>query len=81
MQLLKQSPGSACWPPAGTPQTIVDRLNKEIVAILNTPEIKERLAAMGATVVADKPDEFARFISTEINKWAPIVKRAQISLE
>ena len=67
--------------PAGTPQTIVDRLNKEIVAILNTPEIKERLAAMGATVVADKPDEFARFISTEINKWAPIVKRAQISLE
>ena len=67
--------------PAGTPQTIIDRLNKEIVAILNTPEIKERLAAMGATVVADKPDEFARFISTEINKWALIVKRAQISLE
>ena len=67
--------------PAGTPQAIVDRLNKEIVAILNTPEIKERLAAMGATVVADKPDEFARFLSAEINKWAPIVKRAQISLE
>ncbi len=67
--------------PAGTPQPIVDRLNKEIVAILNTPDIKERLASMGATVVADKPDEFARFMSAEINKWAPIVKRAQISLE
>ena len=67
--------------PAGTPQPIIDRLNKEIVAILNTPDIKERLAALGATVVADTPAEYARFMSAEINKWAPIVKRAQISIE
>ncbi|MBL8522172.1 MAG: tripartite tricarboxylate transporter substrate binding protein [Betaproteobacteria bacterium] len=67
--------------PAGTPQPIVDRLNKEIVAILNTPDIKEKLASLGATVVGDKPEEFGKFMSAEIAKWAPVVKRAQIALE
>jgi tripartite-type tricarboxylate transporter receptor subunit TctC len=67
--------------PAGTPQPIVDRLNKEIVAILNTPDIKEKLASLGATVVGDKPEEFGKFMSAEVAKWAPVVKRAQIVLE
>ncbi|KQX94856.1 hypothetical protein ASD34_22350 [Variovorax sp. Root473] len=67
--------------PAGTPQPIVDRLNKELVAILKSPDIKERLSGMGATVVADKPEEFGRFMAEEINKWGPVVKRANIELE
>jgi tripartite-type tricarboxylate transporter receptor subunit TctC len=67
--------------PAGTPRPIVDRLNKEVVAILTSPDIKERLASMGATVVADKPEEFGRFMANEINKWGPVVKRANIELE
>jgi tripartite-type tricarboxylate transporter receptor subunit TctC len=67
--------------PAGTPQPIVERLNKELVAILKAPDIKERLAGMGATVVADTPEEFGRFMADEINKWGPVVKRANIELE
>ena len=67
--------------PSGTPQPIVDRLNKEVVAILKSADISERLASLGATVVANPPDEFGRFLTAEINKWAPVVKRAQIELE
>ena len=67
--------------PAGTPQPIVDRLNKELVAVLKSPDIRERLAGMGATVVADTPEEFGRFMADEINKWGPVVKRAHIELE
>jgi len=67
--------------PAGTPKPIVERLNREVVAILNTTDIKQRLAGMGATTVADTPEEFGRFLNAEIDKWAPIVKRAQIELE
>ncbi len=67
--------------PAGTPSPIVDRLNKELVAILKSPDIKERLAGMGATAVGDKPEEFGRFMAEEINKWGPVVKRANIELE
>ncbi|MBB1603826.1 tripartite tricarboxylate transporter substrate binding protein [Variovorax sp. UMC13] len=67
--------------PAGTPQLIVDRLNKELVAVLKSPDIRDRLAGMGATVVADTPEEFGRFMADEINKWGPVVKRAHIELE
>ena len=67
--------------PAGTPQPVVDKLNKEIVAILKSPDLRDRLAGLGATVVADRPEEFGRFMAAEINKWAPVVKRAQIELE
>lgn len=67
--------------PAGTPQPIVDRLNKELVAVLKSPDIRERLAGMGATVVADTPEEFGRFMADEINKWGPVVKQARIELE
>jgi tripartite-type tricarboxylate transporter receptor subunit TctC len=67
--------------PAGTPQPIVARLNKELVAILQSPEVKERLTGMGATVVAGTPEEFGRFMADEINKWGPVVKRANIELE
>jgi tripartite-type tricarboxylate transporter receptor subunit TctC len=67
--------------PAGTPQPIVARLNKELVAILQSPEVKERLTGMGATVVAGTPEEFGRFMGDEINKWGPVVKRAKIELE
>jgi len=67
--------------PAGTPHAIVDRLNKATVAILKAPDMKERLAGIGATTVADTPEEFGRFIDAEITKWAPVVRRAQIDLE
>jgi tripartite-type tricarboxylate transporter receptor subunit TctC len=67
--------------PAGTPQPIVDRLNKEVVAILKAPDMREKLSGMGATVVADKPEEFGRFMADEINKWGPVVKQANIELE
>jgi tripartite-type tricarboxylate transporter receptor subunit TctC len=67
--------------PAGTPRAIVDRLNRATVAVLNAPDMKERLAAIGATTVADTPEQFGRFIDAEIAKWAPIVRRAQINLE
>ena len=67
--------------PTGTPKPIVDRLNREVVAILRSPDIRERLAAMGATTVGDSPEEFGRFMAAEIDKWGPIVRRAQIELE
>lgn len=67
--------------PAGTPEPIVARLNKELVAILKAPDVSSQLSAMGATVVAGTPDEFRQFMTAEINKWGPVVKRANIELE
>ena len=60
--------------PAGTPRPIVDRLNAEITRAVNAPEMREAWAKQGATAMSMTPDEFARFMRDDIEKWARIVK-------
>ena len=62
--------------PAGTPGTIVARLNTEIVGILRVPEVKERLAAQGAEAASTTPAQFAAYIRTEAVKWAKVVRES-----
>ncbi|MCC6531055.1 MAG: tripartite tricarboxylate transporter substrate binding protein [Burkholderiales bacterium] len=64
--------------PAGTARDVVGRLHSEVVQILNADDVKKRLAADGAEVVANRPDEFAAYIKTEMKKWGGVIKRAQI---
>jgi tripartite-type tricarboxylate transporter receptor subunit TctC len=67
--------------PAGTPKPVIDKLNAEIVKALNDKEVRERLAGVGAEVVADTPDEFAAFIQAELNKWGEIIKSTGITVD
>ncbi len=60
--------------PAGTPRAIVDRLNAEITRAANAPETKDAWAKQGAVSMAMSPDEFARFMREDIEKWARVVK-------
>jgi tripartite-type tricarboxylate transporter receptor subunit TctC len=60
--------------PAGTPRASVVKVQAEVARILNLPEIRERLSAEGALVVASTPDEFAAFLKHEIAQFAKIVK-------
>ena len=65
----------------GTPQAIVDRLNSEINRILQMPDVRDRLAGLGAETVGGTPKEFADHIRSEIPKWAKVVKAINVSLE
>jgi len=60
--------------PAKTPKAIVDRLNKEIVAILKTDEMKARLAKLAADPGTESPEEFKKFVLGEIERYGEIVK-------
>jgi tripartite-type tricarboxylate transporter receptor subunit TctC len=60
--------------PAKTPRAIVARLNMEIVRILETKDIRERFMSLGAEPVGGTPEKFGAFISSEIDKWARVVK-------
>ena len=60
--------------PAATPRAIVDRLNGEIVRILQLPDVRERLAAEAFELPADTPDQFAAIIRSELSRWAKVVK-------
>ena len=60
--------------PAGTPAAIVTRLNGEIVRIMQLPDVQTRLPKEGLRFVAMTPQQFAEFVRSEKEKWAPIVK-------
>jgi tripartite-type tricarboxylate transporter receptor subunit TctC len=60
--------------PSKTPAEIVDKLNRDINAALADPKIKAQLTDLGATVLSTSPAEFGKFIATEIEKWAKVVK-------
>jgi tripartite-type tricarboxylate transporter receptor subunit TctC len=61
--------------PAGTPHAIVAKLNRDVVAIMKLPEMRERMTAMGSEVVEMAPEQFQAFIRTEAQKWGDIARR------
>lgn len=60
--------------PAGTPKHIVAKINADMVAVLNMPDVKEKLAASGAELKPTTPEQLAEHIRTEIDKWGKAVK-------
>jgi len=67
--------------PAAVNKDVIARLNGETLRALRLPDVKERIAAAGADVVGNSPEEFAAFIRNERAKYARIVKEANIKLE
>lgn len=64
---------------AKTPDAIVDKYSRELVKIMTTPEIAERVTQKGFRVNAKGSDEFGRYLKTEIERWGRIVKAAKIT--
>jgi tripartite-type tricarboxylate transporter receptor subunit TctC len=67
--------------PAGTPKPIVAKLHESIAAIIARADVKTRLATLGADPVGSTPDTFDAFIKTEIDKWAKVVKTANLKVD
>jgi tripartite-type tricarboxylate transporter receptor subunit TctC len=67
--------------PARTPGDIVVRINRDAVAALSLPDVKERLSALGFEPAVTTPEEFGARIRSEIAKWDKVVRAAQIRIE
>lgn len=65
--------------PVGTPQPIVTRLSQELVRIIRAADVQESLRAQGSDPVGSTPEEFARHLSAEIEKWSKIIKTSGLS--
>jgi tripartite-type tricarboxylate transporter receptor subunit TctC len=63
--------------PHGTPKEIVTLLNREIVASLQSPELKARLDSMGAYTAGGSPEQFGTFVNSEILRWGRVVKESK----
>jgi tripartite-type tricarboxylate transporter receptor subunit TctC len=64
--------------PAGTPAPIVNRLNREVVEAVRTPEIRKKLIDLGAEPASNSPSEFAELVKSDRDRWAKVVKAANI---
>jgi len=64
--------------PAGTPRAIVERLNKDLNAVLATPEMRQKLAEQGAEAIGGPPQAFAGHIRAEREKWSRLIREKNI---
>jgi len=69
------------WAPAGTPQDIVDKINADVAKVLAMPDVRERLAALGAEPMVMTSADFRKFMREEIDDAAKVVKAAGIKAQ
>ena len=67
--------------PAGTPRTVIERLNAALVKILAEPDIKARFDTQSAEIVASTPEQFGEFIRSESEKWGKVIREKDIKAE
>jgi tripartite-type tricarboxylate transporter receptor subunit TctC len=69
------------YAPRGTPKPIIEKLSTALQKALQDPEVKERLAQSGAETVAPeraRPEVLRAYLSSEIERWVPIIKKAGV---
>ncbi len=67
--------------PAKTPRQILDRLHAELIKVINSPDIRERLQGLGADPVGNTPEQYTAFMQNEIAKWTKVIRAAGIKGE
>ena len=67
--------------PAKTPATVINRLNQELLQILNRPEMKEKFVSLGMEPVSSSPEQFATAIRAEMTRMGKVIKDAGIRAE
>jgi tripartite-type tricarboxylate transporter receptor subunit TctC len=67
--------------PAKTPPEIIKRLNAEYVKALDHPEVKAKIAAQGAQVIASSPEQYKVYLEKEIDRWSKVVKTSGITID
>src|SRR5689334_20269674 len=68
--------------PKGTPRPIVERLNREINAVITSPDVQAKFAELGLEVLEPAtPERTAAFVTEETNKWGPVIRAAGVKAE
>lgn len=66
--------------PGGMPKPMVDRINKDVVAIIKQPDVKQKLGATLMEPVGSSPEDFRALIDREVARWAPVIKAANVKV-
>ncbi|NUZ08154.1 Bug family tripartite tricarboxylate transporter substrate binding protein [Piscinibacter koreensis] len=71
----------AVMAPARTPADVIERMNREMVAVLNDPEVRNKLATAYIEPIGSTPAELAKWMTEERTRWAPVIKYAELKAE
>ena len=72
------TPWFAVFAPASTPQPIIKKINAALIASMNSPEIKEKFEGIGAEPIGSSPEELAKYLNKEIERWGKIISTNNI---
>ena len=72
---------NALFVPAGTPPDVIAKLNEAAVAAVSDPEVKAKLETMGASIVGSTPEQLAKHVQAELDKWGPVVKASGAQID
>mgnify|MGYP001550763290 FL=1 len=67
--------------PAAMPPALVDKLNADVRAALQSPDVRERLAQLGCQAAPTSPQELAAIIASDRQKWSDLIKRKNIHMD
>ena len=67
--------------PANTPRDMIAKANAELVIMLKSPDMKEKILLQGGIAIGNSPDDFAAYMKSEIDKWAKVAKAANVRVE
>jgi tripartite-type tricarboxylate transporter receptor subunit TctC len=67
--------------PIGTPQPIIDRINRELRILVDLPDVRARIAADGGDPMPSSPEEYAADIERENQKWGALIKKLNLKVE
>lgn len=67
--------------PAGTPRTVLQKIQADTARVLNTPEMRKRIEELGMEVVASRPEQFDAFVAAEMRRWERVIRDAKIEAE
>jgi tripartite-type tricarboxylate transporter receptor subunit TctC len=77
----ENSTWSGIGTPAGTPQPVVERLNREFTAVLAHPDVRERFSAIGSVVLGGTPDQFRSYLRAEFAKYGKLIRATGIKVD
>jgi tripartite-type tricarboxylate transporter receptor subunit TctC len=67
--------------PAGTPKAVIDKINADVNGVSKMPDVLQKMNGLGFDLIGGTPDDFARLLRTEHERWAPVVKRLGIKID
>ena len=69
------------YAPAGTPRPVIERLQRELKAVIHSPEVRERMVTQGQTPVGNTPEEFNANVRADLPKWDALIKASGATIE